>query len=115
MTWNSMKLKSVKKNNFPYPVKSLGNIKCNSLSNPRPVKTPSNSIKYNCQKISSWLGRPKIILEIKKKYDHSSPFIEHRMKIYNALDLFETFLNTGTSDENFQQSGKQDFFRHLFS
>ena len=30
-----------------------------------------------------------------------------------AVDLSPTFLNTGTTDETFQQSGKQDSFRHL--
>ena len=29
------------------------------------------------------------------------------------LDFFPTLLNTGTTDEIFQQSGKQDSFRHL--
>ena len=30
-----------------------------------------------------------------------------------AVDLYTTFLNTGTTDETFQQSGKQDSIRHL--
>ena len=30
-----------------------------------------------------------------------------------AVDLSPTFLNTGTTDETFQQSGKQDSLRHL--
>ena len=30
-----------------------------------------------------------------------------------AVDLSSTFLNTGTTDKTFQQSGKQDSFRHL--
>ena len=30
-----------------------------------------------------------------------------------AVDLSPTFLNTGTTEETFQQSGKQDSFRHL--
>ena len=30
-----------------------------------------------------------------------------------AVDLSPTFLNTGTTDETFQQFGKQDSFRHL--
>ena len=29
------------------------------------------------------------------------------------LTISATFLNTGTTDETFQQSGKQDSFRHL--
>ena len=30
-----------------------------------------------------------------------------------AVDLSPAFLNTGTTDETFQQSGKQDSLRHL--
>ena len=30
-----------------------------------------------------------------------------------AVELSPTFLNTGTTEETFQQSGKQDSFRHL--
>ena len=33
----------------------------------KPIKSPNNSIIYNCKKICSWLGRPKTILEIRKK------------------------------------------------
>ena len=60
-------LKFMKKTSMPKPVKSLGYIKCYSCGSPRPVKSPSNSIRYNCQKICSWLKRPKTILEIKKR------------------------------------------------
>ena len=37
------------------------------------------------------------------------------MKIYSfcAVDLSPTFFNTGTTEEIFQQSGKQDFFGHM--
>ena len=38
---------------------------------PRPVKGPTNSIRYNCRKIYSWSRRPKTTLEIRKK-DHIS-------------------------------------------
>ena len=30
-----------------------------------------------------------------------------------AVDLLPTFLNTGTTNEPFQQSGKQDYFRYI--
>ena len=30
-----------------------------------------------------------------------------------AVDLSATFLNAGTTDETFQQSGKQEFFQTL--
>ena len=48
-------------------VKSLGYIECYSWTGPRPVKSPSNSIRCNCQKICIWSRRPKTILEIRKK------------------------------------------------
>ena len=60
LTWNSIRLKFVKKTSMSNPVKSLGYIKCYSLSSPRPIKSPSNSI-------CSWLRRHKIILELSKK------------------------------------------------
>ena len=67
LTWNSIRCKFVKKMNMPNPVKSLGYIKCYSCGNPRPVKSPRNSIRYNCQKIFCLMRRPKTILEIRKK------------------------------------------------
>ena len=67
LTWNFVRLKFVKKISMPNPVKSLGYIKCYSLSSPRPIKSPSNSIRYNCHKTCSWSKRPKTILEIRKK------------------------------------------------
>ena len=64
--------KSVKKTSMPNSVKSLGYIKGYSSSSPRPVISPSNSTRDNYEKICSWLRRPKIILEIRKK-GHISP------------------------------------------
>ena len=44
-------------------------------------------------------------------------FTNHRKKTNRAVVFscrpFPTFLNTGTTDETFQQSGKQDSLRHL--
>ena len=57
----------MKKTSMPNPAESLVYIKCNSSSSPRLIKSPSISIRYNCQKICSWSRRPKIILEIRKK------------------------------------------------
>ena len=34
-------------------------------------------------------------------------------RLFLAVDLSSTFLNTGTTNETFQQSGKQDPFRHI--
>ena len=49
-TWNSIRPKFVKKTSIINPFKSLyqvlyGYIKCSSSSSPRPVKSPSNSIR----------------------------------------------------------------------
>ena len=44
-------------------------------------------------------------------------FTNHRTKTNRAVvfaaHLSPAFLNTGTTDEIFRQSGKQDFLRHL--
>ena len=34
-------------------------------------------------------------------------------RYFLAVDLSQIFLNTGTTDETFQQSGKQDSLRHI--
>ena len=67
LTWNSIKVKFLKKTSMPNPVKGLGYIKCHNSSSPRLVKSPSNSIRCNRKKIFSWSRRPKTILEISKK------------------------------------------------
>ena len=67
LIWNSIKLKFVKNNSIANTAKNLGYIKCYSSSSTRPVKSPSNYIRYNCLKICSWSRRPKTILEIRKK------------------------------------------------
>ena len=64
---NPLKLSNTKKRKLPNPVKCIGYIKCYSLSRPIPVKSPSNSIRYNCNKICSGPRRPKTILEIRKR------------------------------------------------
>ena len=55
------------KTSMSNPVESLEYIKCYSWSGPKPIQSPSNSIRHNCQKISSSSKRPKAILEIRKK------------------------------------------------
>ena len=67
LTSNSVRLKFVKKANMPNSIEYLGYIKYYSSSSPRSVKSPSNSVRYNCKKICGWLRRPKTILEIRKK------------------------------------------------
>ena len=38
---------------------------------------------------------------------------EQMLNIFSAVDLFSTFLTTGNTNETFQQSGKQESFRHI--
>ena len=66
LTSNSTRLKFVKKTSFSNLVKSLGYIKCCSSSSPRLVKSPSKSIRYNCQKIVSMNGG-----QIQSTFTHS--------------------------------------------
>ena len=67
LTWNSIRLKFVKKTSMPNAAKIEGYIKFYSLSSPINVKTLSNAVRKNCLKICSWLRRPKTILKITKK------------------------------------------------
>ena len=88
---------------MPNPVKSLGYIKYYRSRSPKPVKTSSNSIRYNSQKICSWSSRPKAILEIRKKttflYVINNPIIHkffkdlnnHRKKNNREVVLFFSF------------------------
>ena len=66
LSWNSIRLKFVKKTSMPNPVKSLGYIKCYSSSSPRPVKSHINFIRYKFQKIWSWLRRAKVYWKLGK-------------------------------------------------
>ena len=66
-TWNSIKTNFVKRTSMPNTVKSLGYIKCYSSSSPWSLKSPSNSTRYDCQKIWSWSRRPTTILKTRKK------------------------------------------------
>ena len=122
MTWKAIRLKIVKKTSMPNCVESLEYIKYYSSSSPRPVKILSNSIRHNCQKICSWSRRPKTILEIRKmphlsswstillfkSFSNTLPTTKRRL-----TDLSLIFLNTGTSNDTFQQSGKTDSLRHI--
>ena len=102
LSWNSIKLKFVKRSSMPNPVKSLGYIKCYSLNSPRPVKSPSNSIGYDCKNICSWSRGPKTILEIRKKgtflyvinnsiiYKFLKDFANHRNKKFINKNVFLT-------------------------
>ena len=115
LNWNSIRFKFMKNISMPNPVKSLGYIKCYSSSSPWSVKSPSNSIRYNCQKVCSWSRRPKTILEIRKK---TTFFADCKLITYKFFKDFSnrpspTLLNTETTNETFQQSGKQESLRHI--
>ena len=99
LTWNSIRFKFVRKASISDPVKEPWYIKCYSLIIPRPVKSPSNSIRCNCQKICSWSRRPKMIMKIRKKatfllvinssiiYKLFKYFTNHRKKV-NMVVVF---------------------------
>ena len=42
-------------------------VKYHSLISPKNINSPSNSFRYNCHKIWSWLGRAGAILKIRKE------------------------------------------------
>ena len=84
LTLNSIRLEFVHENNKPNPPKSLEYIKFYS----------SSSLRLNeC---------PRIL---------SDTTVRRSGVKREGLSL--TFVNTGTKDETFQQSGKQDSFRHI--
>ena len=56
----------MKKTIMPNPAENLRYITSYSSSSPTPIKSPSNSIKYNCKKILSWSRRPEPILKIRE-------------------------------------------------
>ena len=88
LTKTSIRLTFVKKTRMPNSVKSLGYIKCYSSSSLISAKSPSNSIRNNCQLIFSWLRRCKTILEIRKK----AKFTLGDKKYY-IYKLFKDFKN----------------------
>ena len=98
LTWNSIILKFVREDQHPLS---------KPLDSYRSIKSTSNFVKYNCQKTCR-SRRPKNIVKIRKK----KAFYLETLTI-RAVDLSPTFLNTGTIDEAFQQSEKQDSFRHI--
>ena len=121
LTWNSIRHSYVKATSMPNLVKNLSYIKCCSLSSPRHVKSSSNSISSNCQKICSWSRRPKTILGIWKKPHFSrcsirlwftfQDFTNQRKKTNRALVF--SCISFSNTNEIFQQSWKQDSFRRI--
>ena len=79
------RLKFVRKTNMPNPIKSLEYMNHYSLNSPRPVISPGNYIRHNCQKICCWSIRPKTILEIKKR-----PYFPR----WSTILLFTSFSKT---------------------
>ena len=115
------------KNSIPNSIKSLGHIKCHSWSSLRPIKSPSNSLRHNCQKSAIdredlkpyWKSekRPYFFREstvlLFRRFSKTSLTTEKSLTEFLAVDISPTFLNTGTTDETFQQSGKHDSFRNI--
>ena len=122
LTQNSIRHKFGKKTSIPKPVECLEYIKCYSSTSPRPIENPGNSIRYKYQKICSWLRRPKTILEIRKNATFLQAMNKPITTFLKALLITSkfsvvcfppAFLNTGITNETFQQSGKQDSFRYI--
>ena len=130
LNWNSIRFEFVKKTSIPNSVKSLGYIKGYSSGSLRSIKSPSNPIRYNYQKICSRWRSPKTILEIKTmatflsmwstslSFSSFSDFTKHRKKTNKAV-VFSTrscpkiLENTGTTNETFRKSGKQHPSRQM--
>ena len=92
---------------MPNPIETLRYIKCHCyISSLRPIKSPSKSIRYNCQKIWSWSRRPETTMEIRKEATSLVVFNNSIIKITihswtsNRAVVFSSripppFLNTG--------------------
>ena len=90
LNWNSIRLEFVKKTSMPNSVKGLGYIKGYSSGSLRSIKSPSNPIRYNYQKICSRWRSPKTILEIKTQWPH---FSRCDQQAYH-FQVFQTLLTT---------------------
>ena len=81
----------------PFQKPHRGYIKYYSFSSSRAMKSPSNSVSCNCQKICSWLRRPETVVEFRKRH-HSSRRL--------ATLLFTSFSKiTLTSDRRLTRLG----------
>ena len=94
----------MKKTSMSNPVKSLGYIKCYSSSSPRPVKTSSNSIRYNCQKICSCSRRPKNHTGNQKKdYIFLGDQQVYYLQVFLSQNMLQsTFFGFPDNKENFE-------------
>ena len=129
-TWVSVRFEFVKKTSMPYPRSRALNIssttaqivpdllkalKCLSDTNVRRSAVDREDPKP-CWKsemrphFSTWLTSPSIIYKFFKN------FTNHCKKTNTVVDFFcwtlPIILKPWTTDETFQQSGKQDSFRH---
>ena len=112
LTWNSIRLMLGKKISMPNPVKSLGYIMCHSSSSPKPVRSPSNPIRYNCEKICSWSRRPQSILEIRNQkiivielitnYERASLIVPLLLPL--TLNKFLQVVNQGVRNFGFSEN-----------
>ena len=121
LTWDSIRPKSVKKTSLLNP------IECYSLSSPRPVKNPCNSIRYRRSAVDWEDLKPYWKSEKNPHFSRwsaiilllsSSKTLLIAEKILTGLyfltvNLSQTFLNTGTTSETFQQSGKKTHIEQL--
>ena len=113
---------------MPNPIGSLRYINCTARVAPNLLKAPAIVSDTTVRRSGSWSIRPKTILEIRKKatfyvinkpstYKFFKDFTNHRKNTNRAVSFscrpFPTLLNTGTTDEIFQQSEKQDSFKHI--
>ena len=116
---------------MPNSVESLGYIKCHCSSSPRPLKSPGNSIRHNCQKICSLLRRPKTILAVRGKFFKdfttkekktnravvfsSRPFhniLKYKDHRWDHPTIWKTRLILKSSASMYESSGSQ-FFRTI--
>ena len=75
----------MKKISIPNPVKSLGYFKCYNSSSPRTVKSPINSIWYNCLKICSSENKKRPHFSRWSTIIFFKDFINHRKQTIRAV------------------------------
>ena len=74
LTWNSRRLEFLKETSMLNSVQRFVYIKCCSSRKSRPIKSPSGSIRNNCEKIFSWSWSPETF--------RSSVFYQEDLKPY---------------------------------
>ena len=128
LTWNSIRLKFVKKTSMADLVKSLGYIKCNSWGVapdlPKALAILSDTAVWkSAVDWETWNTENQIKQHISLG-DHKNPIIykffkdftekTYRVVVFNYRP-FPDILNTENSNKVFQQSEKPDCFRHLLN